>query len=90
MDLVRPWENSAFWFFAHWALPPATTFSLRGDSSNESPRNTVLHSPDGSWCEVRADRDDDGARPTITAEQQFVWLDSAKGGYTRTVRNGII
>ncbi len=55
LDLTRPWEHSAFWFYAHTTLPSGTSFSLRGDGPDQPPRNTVLHSPDGSWCEVRED-----------------------------------
>jgi protein-L-isoaspartate(D-aspartate) O-methyltransferase len=43
LDLTRPWEQTAFWFFAHTALPLGTSFSLRGEGPHQPPRNTVLH-----------------------------------------------
>lgn len=58
LALTRPWENTPFWFFAHFALPPGTTFSLRADTSDRWPTNTVLAAPDGSWCEVRETADE--------------------------------
>src|SRR3712207_7080258 len=58
-----PWEHTAFWFFAHTALPPGPRFSLRGDGPDQPPRNTVLHATDGSWCEIREDPDDTEGTP---------------------------
>ncbi|MFY9806479.1 MAG: methyltransferase domain-containing protein [Pseudonocardiaceae bacterium] len=72
LDLTRPWEHTAFWFFAHTALPPGTSFSLRGDGSDQPPRNTVLHAPDGSWCEVREDSDN-GLRQVWEAGPHSLW-----------------
>lgn len=73
LDLTRPWEQGAFWFFAHTALPRGTTFGLRGDGPEQPPRNTVLHSPDGSWCEIREDRDDDGTRSVWETGPHPLW-----------------
>lgn len=72
LDLTRPWEHTAFWFFAHTALPPGTSFSLRGDGPDQPPRNTVLHAPDGSWCEVREDSDN-GTRQVWEAGPHPLW-----------------
>ena len=47
LDLTRPWEHTPFWFFAHFALPPGTSFSLRADTGAGPPTNTVLAAPDG-------------------------------------------
>jgi protein-L-isoaspartate O-methyltransferase len=57
LGLTRPWEHSAFWFFAQFTLPPGTSFRLCAAGPGQPPRNTVLHSPDGSWCEVSDDAD---------------------------------
>ncbi len=57
LGLTRPWEHPVFWFYAHTELPPGTSFGLRADGPGQPPRNTVLHSCDGSWCEVREDPD---------------------------------
>ncbi len=72
LDLTRPWEHTSFWFFAHTVLPPGTSFSLRGDGPHQPPRNTVLHAPDGSWCEVREDPDD-GIRQVREAGSHPLW-----------------
>lgn len=58
LDLTRPWESGPFWFFGYTALPLGTVFSLRGDGPDQPPHNTVLQAPDGSWCGIREDRDD--------------------------------
>ncbi|MGH3764542.1 MAG: hypothetical protein ACRDS0_05160 [Pseudonocardiaceae bacterium] len=73
LDLTRPWERSAFWFFAHTALPPDTTFSLRGEGPGQPPRNTVRQAPDGSWCEVREDREDNGTRAVWETGPLSLW-----------------
>ncbi|MGH8921015.1 MAG: protein-L-isoaspartate(D-aspartate) O-methyltransferase, partial [Actinomycetes bacterium] len=73
LDLTRPWEHSAFWFYAHTALPPGTSFSLHGEHPDQPPRNTVLHSPDGSWCEVREDLDGEGTRRVWEAGPHPLW-----------------
>jgi len=73
LSLTRPWEHPAFWFFAHTALPPGTSYSLRGEHPGQPPGNTVLHSPDGSWCEVRADPDDGGIRRVWEAGPHPLW-----------------
>jgi hypothetical protein len=72
LNLTRPWENTAFWFFAHTALPSGTSFSLRGDGPDQPPRNTVLHAPDSSWCEVREDSDN-GTRQVWEAGPHPLW-----------------
>ena len=72
LDLTRPWEHTAFWFFAHTALPPGTSCSLRGDGPDQPPRNTVLHAPDSSWCEVREDPDN-GVRQVWEAGPHPLW-----------------
>lgn len=72
LDLTRPWEHSAFWFYAHTALPAGTSFSLRGDGPDQPPRNTVLHAPDGSWCEIR-DQAENGARLLREAGPTLLW-----------------
>lgn len=72
LDLTRPWEHTTFWFFAHHALPPGTSFSLRGEAPDQPPRNTVLHTPDGSWCEVREDADN-GTRQVWEAGPHPLW-----------------
>jgi protein-L-isoaspartate O-methyltransferase len=79
LELTRPWEQTAFWFFAHLvALPPGTTFSLRGEVPDQPPRNTVLHcangpGPDGSWCEVREDSDEHGSRAVWETGPHPLW-----------------
>ncbi|MDQ2883121.1 MAG: hypothetical protein M3Y48_18570 [Actinomycetota bacterium] len=73
LDLTRPWEQSAFWFFAHTALPPGTTFSLRGEGPDQPPRNTVLRAPDGSWCELREDREANGTRAVWETGHHSLW-----------------
>lgn len=72
LDLTRPWERPAFWFYAHTALPAGTSFSLRGDGPELPPRNTVLHAPDGSWCEVR-DEAENGTRRLWEAGPTSLW-----------------
>lgn len=72
LDLTRPWEHSAFWFFAHTALPPGTSFSLRGDGPDRPPLNTVISSPEGSWCEIREDADN-GARRVWETGPHPLW-----------------
>ncbi|MGH3527564.1 MAG: protein-L-isoaspartate(D-aspartate) O-methyltransferase, partial [Pseudonocardiaceae bacterium] len=72
LDLTRPWEHTSFWFFAHTGLPHGTSFSLRGDGPEQPPRNTVLHAPDGSWCEVREDSDN-GTRQVWEFGPQSLW-----------------
>lgn len=71
--MTRPWEHGVFWFYAHTALPPGTTFSLRGDGTDRPPRNTVLRAPDGSWCEVREEPDDDGTRAVWETGPHRLW-----------------
>jgi hypothetical protein len=44
LNLTRPWEHTAFWFFAHTALPSGTSFSLRGDSPDQ-PLATPCFTP---------------------------------------------
>jgi hypothetical protein len=79
LEVTRLWEQTAFWFFAHLvALPRGTTFSLRGEGPHQPPRNTVLHSLDGSWadsswCEVREDPDDDGSRAVWETGPHPLW-----------------
>jgi len=74
LELTRPWEQTAFWFFAHLvALPPGTTFSLRGEEPHRPPRNTVLHCADGSWCEVREDPGNDGSRVVWETGPRPLW-----------------
>jgi protein-L-isoaspartate(D-aspartate) O-methyltransferase len=73
LDLTRPWEQTAFWFFAHTALPLGTSFSLRGEGPHQPPRNTVLHAPDGSWCEVREDRESAGTRAVWETGPHKLW-----------------
>ena len=78
LDLTCPWEHSAFWFFAHTALshtalPAGTSFSLRGDGPDQPPRNTVLHAPDGSWCEVREDPEGNGTRRVWETGPHPLW-----------------
>jgi protein-L-isoaspartate(D-aspartate) O-methyltransferase len=72
LDLIRPWEHSAFWFYAHTALPAGTSFSLRGDGPDQPPRNTVLDAPDGSWCEVR-DQAETGTHRIWEAGPTSLW-----------------
>jgi hypothetical protein len=73
LDLTRPWELSTFWFFVDTALPRGTTFSLRGEGPDQPPRNTVLQAPDGSWCEVREDREANGARTVWETGPHALW-----------------
>jgi len=73
LDLTRPWEHTAFWFFAHTALPAGTSFSLRGDGPDQPPRNPVLHAPDGSWCEVREDAEANGTRRVWETGPHRLW-----------------
>ncbi|MGQ0775526.1 MAG: methyltransferase domain-containing protein [Pseudonocardiales bacterium] len=73
LSLTRPWEHPAFWFYAHTALPPGTSFSLRGEHADQPPANTVLHSPDGSWCEVREDPEDTDTRRVWEAGPHALW-----------------
>lgn len=73
LEVTRPWEHSVFWFYAHTALPPGTTFSLRGDGADRPPRNTVLRAPDGSCCEVRDERDGDGTRAVWETGPHRLW-----------------
>lgn len=74
LELTRPWEQTAFWFFAHLvALPPGTAFSLRGEEPHQPPRNTVLHCANGSWCEVREDPDDAGSRVVWETGPHPLW-----------------
>ncbi|MGH3696120.1 MAG: hypothetical protein ACRDRX_19365 [Pseudonocardiaceae bacterium] len=90
LDLTRPWEQSAFWFFAHTALPPGTTFSLLGEDPDLPPRNTVLQAPGGSWCEVREDRDDDGTRTVWETGPHSLWriIEDAHARWCRLDRPG--
>lgn len=48
LDMTRPWEHAAFWFFANFTLPSGISFSLRADTADGPPTNTVLTAPDGS------------------------------------------
>lgn len=45
LDLARPWEHSAFWFYAQTALPAGTSFSLRGDGPDQPPRKPSCTHP---------------------------------------------
>jgi protein-L-isoaspartate(D-aspartate) O-methyltransferase len=72
LDLTRPWENTPFWFFTHFALPPGTSFSLRADSDAGPPTNTVLAAPDDSWCEVR-ETTTDGTHQVWEAGPHALW-----------------
>ena len=72
LELTRPWEHTVLWWLAHFALPMGTSFSLRGDGPGCSPVNTVLSSPDGSWCEVREDAQD-GVRHVWEAGPTKLW-----------------
>lgn len=92
LDLTRPWEHPPFWFFAHTVLPPGTSFSLRVNGPDQPPRNTVLHAPDGSWCEVREDPDNGtrqvweaGPHPLwrIIEDTHTEWLHLGKPGWER-------
>jgi protein-L-isoaspartate(D-aspartate) O-methyltransferase len=88
LDLPRPWEHTAFWFFAHFALPPGTSFSLRADSDELPPSNTVLTTPDGSWCEVdAANRQvwEAGPHPLwrIIEDRHALWRDLGEPGWER-------
>jgi hypothetical protein len=73
LDVTRPWEHTAFWFFAHRMLPPGTSFSLRGEGPGQPPRNTMLHAPDGSWCEVRDEPERDGTRVVWETGPHQLW-----------------
>ncbi|MGH3910337.1 MAG: methyltransferase domain-containing protein, partial [Pseudonocardiaceae bacterium] len=92
LDVTRPWEHTAFWFFAHTALPSGTSFSLRGDGPEQPPRNTVLYSPDGCWCEVREDAEngvrrvwETGPRPLwrIIEDAHTAWVALGQPGWER-------
>lgn len=72
LDLTRPWEHTPFWFFAHFALPAGTSFSLRADTDDDPPANTALTAPDGSWSEVR-ETPTGGMRQVWEAGELSLW-----------------
>ncbi|MGH3903989.1 MAG: hypothetical protein ACRDTE_07370 [Pseudonocardiaceae bacterium] len=60
------------WFLAHFQLPPAITFGMRGQDTTTPPTTTFLDAADGSWCEIDQPSPD-GARHVREAGPHRLW-----------------
>lgn len=65
----EPWNNLIPWFLAQARLPAGVTSGYRGPDREW----TQLTAPDGSWCTVRREPDQQGRREVRSAGPTAIW-----------------